>query len=269
MSDNKVLEQEYKRGGIEIVDFHLGKRYGENVFINIISIGIFIIGIYYIFFIFPDQASNTANNTILPIILLFILFVGFLKFLAALYVLAAIVLFVVLGFLFYTGGLTIFENPKVKEIVIGILAFESIFVLALIPAIKAYFTNKKVIMKDGFLFIPASDVEMNWFDFIILKPIWGIFYKKKIPLEDIVEIRIDGYGNKKKDIYPVTVIDKKASNRLIFRNAGSGDANAILNINMLNFPTKQKRRGYGKKTKDRFTGVLPYRKPRCRTAKRV
>jgi len=147
-------------------------------------------------------------------------------FLSVLYGLAAgLTLIYFFATLFFNpGGGVVFEilNSIIQE-PLFFLILESPFFIALILAVVAYNINKIVVIRDGYLFLPATDVELNIISFIFLKPVWGLFYKRKVLLENIISVNLDGYGSKKLDIYPVTVVDVKKSNRLIFTSRQKRD----------------------------------------------
>ena len=219
----EALIKEYENNGLTITDFHLGLRLAKPIFINTIVAGLMFMA-YLVFGTTLYEIFTQTNQEVQINLAIFtILIVLFLRYLtkatAYLYVLICLVLLPVIALdIEHSRDFDfIFNDRKVLGIFLGL------FVLALISTLIVYRTNRNITIKDGLISIPASDVEQSFLAFIILKPFWGLFYRRKIPLEDIVSVKNDGYGSKKKDIYPVTITDKKASNRLIFTSRQKRD----------------------------------------------
>lgn len=121
-----------------------------------------------------------------------------------------------------------------KNSISGITVFimYSIFVIPMM--LKAYNTNKKFSISNGYLIFPASDVENSFMEIITLKTVQGLFYNKTLKLSDIQQVYFDGYGSQGRN-FPLTVIDNKTSNNLIFSSRQKRDEfyhrlTSVLNI---------------------------------------
>lgn len=210
---NSLIE-EYKNNGLIIRDFHLGKRIALSLYGNIVLTSLTILMLlisYHLYETYYLTQDSNMNNTVLifyPIGFIIVLSISYL-------------LFTIVSISLLIGAMLIFfynyiDSNLYSEFIPIILYVLSTFLIALIAGIISYNVNKKITIKDEILKIPASDVEQSILDYFILKPIWGLLYPRSIPLADVIKVNIDGYGSKKDDIYPVIVIDKHASNRLVF-----------------------------------------------------
>ena len=221
MNKNALIEQ-YNNEGLTITDFHLGLRLAKPMFINTIMTGfIFLTYLFFFYTLYQMMIANNDDSTALGLIAFVVVFVAryIAKFIAYIYAFASILLIGIL--LLAPNKEELIGNILMKDSLV--LPFVSLFVIALISMIIVYRTNRNVVIKDGVLSIPASDVEQSIIAYIILKPFWGMFYRRNILLEEIISIKNDGYGSKKKDIYPVTVTDVNSSNRLIFTSRQKRD----------------------------------------------
>jgi len=106
-----------------------------------------------------------------------------------------------------------------KEFILNIYFICTYLALMMFIMLKAYSTNKKYIITDKFLHIPASDVENNLFEVIILKQVFGLFYRKKINLLNIQQVYLDYSGNQ----FPIIIIDNIASNKVVFSSKQKRD----------------------------------------------
>jgi hypothetical protein len=219
-----ALIREYENHGLIITDFHLGLRLAKPAFFNTIIAGIVLMTylalltiFYKIIFIETDSDKQVGLVVVAFIVVLFSRY--FSKIIAIFYI--SICIFLVLNLLLDIEHSDKLDLILQDGIVLG--TFLGLFVLAIVSTIIIYRTNRNIVIKDGIVSIPASDVEQSLFAFVLLKPLWGLFYKRNIHLEDIISVKNDGYGNKDKDIYPVTIIDKKASNRLVFTSRQKRD----------------------------------------------
>jgi len=221
--NKNVLIKEYEDEGLTIIDFHLGLRLAQPIFLNTI-VAAFIFLSYLVFFYalymmsITDESNYKINIGIFAILV--ILLARYIaKFLAYTFVLLCFALLsIVILNIDHQGSLDfILKSTLTVTILCGLL------LMALISTIVVYRTNRNIVIKDGVLSIPASDVEQSIFAYIILKPFWGLFYRRNILLEEIVSVKNDGYGSKTKDIYPITVTDVNASNRLVFTSRQKRD----------------------------------------------
>ena len=218
-----VLIKEYENNGLTITDFHLGLRLAKPIFINTIIAGLVFIAYLLLGTTLYELVTQTNQEVQINLAIFAVIVVLFLRYLttaiAYLYILICFLLVSVLALnIEHSPDLDfILNNGKVLGVFLGLFAF------AILSTIIVYRTNRNIVIKNGVVSIPATDVEQSFFAFIILKPFWGLFYRRKIPLEDIVSVKNDGYGSKKKDIYPVTITDKKASNRLVFTSRQKRD----------------------------------------------
>ena len=222
----EVLIEEYKENGLVISDFHLGLRLSKPIFLNTIVSG-FILVLYlsFMYSIYEIISQNhqklEVNIGVYAVYLMFIVLV--LQYTKKIVIYLYLIVLVLLLSVRYTDIVysdkvqAILENPVVSEVVFGL------FALAVLSTIMVYRTNRNIVIKNGLLSIPATDVERGIFAFIILKPFWGLFYRKKIVLDDIISVKNDGYGSKKKEIYPITITDKKASNSVVFTSRQKRD----------------------------------------------
>jgi hypothetical protein len=87
---------------------------------------------------------------------------------------------------------------------------------------RAFQVNKKMIIKSGKVFFPASDVENSLMAIVTLLPLRGLFYHKELPLANILEVKKDGYGSEKRG-YPLNIIDIEHSNNLVFTSRQKRD----------------------------------------------
>ena len=219
----EILIKEYEENGLTITDFHLGLRLAKPIFINTIVAGILLMAYLLIGMTLYEIFSTTDQKLQIDFAIFGITVVVVTRYLskaiAYFYIVICLLLLFVWGFdVAYSPDYDFILKDKM---VFGM--FLGLFGFAILSTIIVYRTNRNIIIKDGLVRIPASDVEQSIFAFIILKPFWGLFYRRKIPVEDIISVKNDGYGSKKKDIYPVTITDKKASNRLIFTSRQKRD----------------------------------------------
>ena len=225
--NKNILIQEYEKEGLKIIDFHLGLRLAKPMFINtVMSVFIFVSYLIFLFTIYLLVIQpNSQENILLGLLGVFIIFVArqLAKVIAYLYLISFFGLCSYMLFAMNDPNLIIPEIDQILKNTIYSLVFFGIFILAVISMIIVYRTNRNIIIKDGVLSIPASDVEQSILAYIILKPFWGLFYRRDILLEEIISVKNDGYGNKKEDIYPITVTDVNSSNRLIFTSRQKRD----------------------------------------------
>ncbi len=222
-----TLINEYKEAGLTIIDFHLGLRLAKPMVINtIMALLIFasyIIFIYSIWMLISNPSDQ--NITVYGLLGISIIFIAkkLGKFISYIYIFTSLALMM---YIVYSSINTTFKIAEIDTFLshtMFVVAFFSVLVIAIVSTIIVYRTNRNIIIKDGVLSIPASDVEQSIIAYIILKPFWGLFYRRDIMLSDIVSVKNDGYGNNKKDIYPITVTDTKSSNRLIFTSRQKRD----------------------------------------------
>ncbi len=121
-----------------------------------------------------------------------------------------------------------------KGSISGMIVFYMYSILVIPIMLKAYNTNKKFTIKNGYLHVPASDVENSFIEIITLKTVQGLFYNKTIMLSNIQQVYFDGYGSQGRN-FPLTVIDNKSSNNLIFSSRQKRDEfyhrlTSVLNI---------------------------------------
>jgi hypothetical protein len=91
-----------------------------------------------------------------------------------------------------------------------------------ILSFRAFQVNKKMIIKNGKVFFPASDVENSIMAIITLMPLRGMFYYKELSIANILEVKKDGYGSENRG-YPLNIIDIEHSNNLVFTSRQKRD----------------------------------------------
>lgn len=222
-----ALIKEYEESGLTIIDFHLGIRLAKPMFMNTImailifsSYCIFLYTIYSLI-LEPDNQEGIIFGLV-GIVIVFIANI-LKKIISYLYVFSFLGLS---SYVFISMNSSSVSIPVIDQLLatpIFMTIFFSVFFIALISTIIVYRTNRNITMKDGFISIPSSDVEQSIFAYIMLKPFWGLFYRRNISLREIVSVKNDGYGNKKEDIYPITISDVYSSNRLIFTSRQKRD----------------------------------------------
>jgi len=222
-----ALQTEYEENGLTITDFHLGLRLAKPMFIN--TVMAVVIFTSYLLFLYTLYLIAVSSNNEASIILglggILVIFIArkLGKVIAYLYFLIVLSL---LAYLLYKNFHPLFEITFVEDMINHVLVMTvvfSIFILSILSTVVVYRTNRNIIIKDGVLSIPASDVEQSLLAFVILKPFWGLFYRRSLLLEEIISVKNDGYGNKKEDIYPLTVTDVNSSNRLVFTSRQKRD----------------------------------------------
>lgn len=227
MMNKEALIREYKSEGLKIIDFHLGLRLAKPMFINtVMAVFIFVAYILFLFSIYQLIVQpNNQNNIFLGLFGILIIFIARIlgKIIAYMYLISFFGLSIYLLMNINNHTYTLPAINQLLESPVFLLIYFGVFILAIVSTIIVYRTNRNIIIKDGVLSIPASDVEQSILAYIILKPFWGLFYRRHILLEEIISIKNDGYGNKKEDIYPVTLTDVNSSNRLIFTSRQKRD----------------------------------------------